>query len=259
MARYYDLMYPQNFYENTSKSIEKIFIKHSSINVKSILDVGCGTGSYTLIFARHYDLTGIDLSEEMLETANLKKKNNDSSAYFVHMDMRDIKLDKKYDVITLLYGGWGYLLKDSDVYEFLTSARKVLYNEGLLLFEFFHDPGMSKESRTQMGDHELKFWLMDGDNKLLIRHKLIKYDEKNKRLRYDYYFYEVDLNSKTIMKNPPEVHLTRSYTIPEMKNLLMKNGFTPLYFYNGEVGGDNLKEATVLDSRVFCVAKVSHI
>lgn len=255
MARYYDIMYPQDFYENTSKSIEGIFTKHSSIAVSRILDVGCGTGSYTLIFARQYDVTGIDLSKEMLETANLKKKNEDSKANFIHMDMRDIRLDKKYDVITLLYGGWGYLLKDSDVCEFLTSARNVLHNDGLLLFEFFHDPGMSAESRTTLGDHELKFWPMDGGNKLLIRHKLIKYDENNKRLRYDYYFYESVLNSGMIIKNPPEVHLTRSYTIPEMKNLLLKNGFTPLYFYNGEVGGNNLQDATLSNSRVFCVAK----
>jgi len=38
----------------------------------TIADIGCGTGTATLALAEHYEVLGIDLSEEMLEVAQEK-------------------------------------------------------------------------------------------------------------------------------------------------------------------------------------------
>ena len=49
-------------YEAQASFLERIFEKFHKGNVSSILDVGCGTGNYTFVFAnRGYRTAGIDL------------------------------------------------------------------------------------------------------------------------------------------------------------------------------------------------------
>lgn len=43
----------------------------------TIADIGCGTGTATLALAAHYEMLGIDLSEEMLEVAQEKRWKRD--------------------------------------------------------------------------------------------------------------------------------------------------------------------------------------
>jgi SAM-dependent methyltransferase len=69
----------------------------SKNDVKTILEVGCGTGIYPL---KHVELfinkeyTGIDFSKPNIEFC---KKN--SSFEFIHGDFLKMKLDKKYDLV----------------------------------------------------------------------------------------------------------------------------------------------------------------
>ena len=58
-------------------NLTKDYIQNS--NIKTILDAGCGTGRYSFYFgSKNYDVTGIDISEKMIEFCNsskLKKEN----------------------------------------------------------------------------------------------------------------------------------------------------------------------------------------
>jgi 2-polyprenyl-3-methyl-5-hydroxy-6-metoxy-1,4-benzoquinol methylase len=70
-AEYYDLIYKEIVnYEKETDDLEKIFAEFYKKKPKSILDVGCGTGSHSLILStRGYSVTGIDISERMIEEA----------------------------------------------------------------------------------------------------------------------------------------------------------------------------------------------
>jgi len=61
---YYDLLYRDKDYQKRVQLFKKRSLKkYSSHKVKTILDLGCGTGNHSIILAeKGYQLTGIDFS-----------------------------------------------------------------------------------------------------------------------------------------------------------------------------------------------------
>lgn len=105
IADYYDAMYvePKEYEEETEKVIQLIEQYSQSDNTR-ILDIACGTGEQSLYLAKHYQVTGIDLSKEMLEKAREKVP----AAEFLEEDMLDFKLNHRYKAAVNLYGSIGF-------------------------------------------------------------------------------------------------------------------------------------------------------
>lgn len=66
-----------------------------------ILDVGCGTGEMTLLLAEMgYNVTGIDLSEKMLQKARVKAKSSKRKVRFERGDAEKLNSgDESFDVV----------------------------------------------------------------------------------------------------------------------------------------------------------------
>ena len=76
-AEYYDLIYQDKDYEKECDFLEEIFQAYQSKPVKSILELGCGTGGHAIPLAkRGYELTGLDTSSVMLKQAEKKSKEH---------------------------------------------------------------------------------------------------------------------------------------------------------------------------------------
>jgi len=76
-ANYYDILYQDKDYKKECDFLEKIFEKYSKKRINSILDLGCGTGSHSLILAkRDYEVSGVDLSSQMINRARNKARDN---------------------------------------------------------------------------------------------------------------------------------------------------------------------------------------
>ena len=77
--------------------IEKIFNKLKLLNVKSCLDIACGTGRILSVVEEHFSETyGIDVSESMLEQA----KNKCSQSTLIRSDITQIPFNNTFDLIT---------------------------------------------------------------------------------------------------------------------------------------------------------------
>lgn len=63
---------------------------------KSILDLGCGSGRFTYLLEKEEPriITGIDLSQQMLDIAREKSKSNNSKAVFLKGDINHLDLLK---------------------------------------------------------------------------------------------------------------------------------------------------------------------
>ena len=155
MAKWYEELF-QNYsetYENevyTKGTIGEIHFIEKEINHNKsikILDIGCGTGRHSIELAkRGYNVTGIDLSECMLERAIEKSKEAKVKVEFIKADARELEFEKEFDLALIICEG-GFPLMETDEMNFmiLQGAAKSLKDKGKLilttlngLFPLFH-------------------------------------------------------------------------------------------------------------------------
>ncbi len=95
-AKYYDLLVVKKDIQKEIEFLGKVFKK---FHVKSVLDVGCGTGLHLIPLKRlKYNAEGLDLSTNMLKEA--KKKNKNIKLY--PQDMSNFSINKQYSAIICL-------------------------------------------------------------------------------------------------------------------------------------------------------------
>ncbi len=86
LAEYYDVIYRKRAerVEDEIDFVEELFRKEAERKVKKILDLACGTGIPTLELARRgYEVTGLDLHEEMLAVARRKAEGEGLGIEFI--------------------------------------------------------------------------------------------------------------------------------------------------------------------------------
>jgi len=83
---------PDEYLEETELLVNTIK-QHSKIEVKTLLHLGCGAGGNDYTFKRHFQVTGVDISEKMLEIA----RDLNPEAVYHHGDMRTIELGELFD------------------------------------------------------------------------------------------------------------------------------------------------------------------
>ena len=85
-----------------------VLSEYTGGNEQRALDVGCGTGEISLVLAElGHDVTGIDLSREMLDRARTKAQQAGMSIEFQTGDAEDVPLsDDAYDFVTARHLIW---------------------------------------------------------------------------------------------------------------------------------------------------------
>lgn len=105
-------------------------------NAERFLDVGCGTGSLSILLAKEgLNVTGIDLSSDMLTVAKEKAENEKVPLSLFQQDMRELEGLGLYDCVTILCDSLNYVLTEEDVKRSFLSAWNHLETGGLLLFD----------------------------------------------------------------------------------------------------------------------------
>jgi ubiquinone/menaquinone biosynthesis C-methylase UbiE len=84
----------KNMWENGSRKTIVPFIKQYVEKSSAILDAGCGDGYGAYLLAKAgYDVTGVDISSEMIE--NAKRKTSGLNLSFYKADIREIPADQE--------------------------------------------------------------------------------------------------------------------------------------------------------------------
>jgi ubiquinone/menaquinone biosynthesis C-methylase UbiE len=144
-------------YKIEVKKILEIAKKNGEHKNKTLLDIGCGTGSHLAILKKHYKCVGIDPYETMLKIARKKCKG----VKLLKADMRDFDLQEKFDIIICLYSAISY----SGTYPVLRKTLKNMYNHlnngGVLII----DPFFQKELELRKGNKLNKYFLYNEPDK----------------------------------------------------------------------------------------------
>ena len=131
LAKYYDLIYSWKDYKTEVEGIHQLIQKHKISAGKTLLDVACGTGKHIEHFKVYYDVTGLDLSEEMLKIA----RANIGGVEFIQSDMVQMNLEKQFDIITCLFGSFNYLHTRSDREKTVKAFSNHLKKGGIVVIE----------------------------------------------------------------------------------------------------------------------------
>ena len=103
----------------------------------TILDLGCGTGTLTELFAsRGYDMIGIDNAQEMLQIALEKRERSGLPILYLLQDMREFELYGTVGAVISVCDSLNYLLEESDIIKTFRLVNNYLYPQGLFIFDF---------------------------------------------------------------------------------------------------------------------------
>ena len=134
LVSYYDRIYWWKDYYQEVDFLVKVFKRHD-VRGKHVLEVACGTGNHSKILAaRGYEITGVDISDDMLSIARRKVKDH---ARFLRGDMRDLDavVDGKYDAAICLFSAISYNVTVSDLRRTLQGLHDHLGARGVVIFD----------------------------------------------------------------------------------------------------------------------------
>jgi len=134
-AFYYDVAFGFRDIRREVDFFELCIKKFSKIEVKKVLDIGCGPSPYMLeLLKRGYSFTGLDLSKAMLDYSLEKAKKAGTKIKTIHADMRNFKAKEKFDFAFVMLGSIE-IESNSDFLSHLGSVAGCLKSGGLYLVD----------------------------------------------------------------------------------------------------------------------------
>ena len=128
LAKFYDDVIGKN---GVAENFVVKYIKKYNNSAKTILDLGCGTGTNLVYLNNHYDVEGMDASSEMIRLAKAKLPG----VRFREDDITTFNSDKKYDCIICLYDTINHITSFSGWKSLFLKVNEHLNDGGLFIFD----------------------------------------------------------------------------------------------------------------------------
>ena len=206
-----------------------------------IVELGCGTGSFTLNMAkRGYDIIGIDMSSDMLDIARKKTAAEGLNVMYLEQDMRELDLYCTCGTVLSVCDSVNYLLEDEDVIETFKLVNNFLFPKGLFIFDF----NTLHKYRDVIGDVTIA---ENRDDCSFIWDNY--YHEEEHINEYDLTIF-TRCGEDDVFKRSVETHYQRGYTLEEMKSFVEKSG---LKFITA-IDADTHEAPTDESERIYIVA-----
>ena len=111
-------------------------LKREKLEPRTAVDLACGTGSVTLLLAeKGLQVTGVDMSEEMLCVAAQKAENAENRPMFVCQKLQQLHLPKGVDLAVCALDSMDYITNPADCKEAIRRVYKALNPGGCFIFD----------------------------------------------------------------------------------------------------------------------------
>ena len=135
LAVSYDRLTNDVDYEATVAFYNEILCREG-LRPRTAVDLACGTGSVTVILARQgLDVTGVDLSEEMLTVAMEKVMHMEKPPRFICQSLQELRLPRGVDLAVCALDSLDYITDPADCAEAIRRVYKALNPGGIFIFD----------------------------------------------------------------------------------------------------------------------------
>ncbi len=185
----------------------------------SILDLACGAGRYSILFAKKgFNVTGVDLSSNLLKKAKQTSENELVKIEFIRSDLRNFKTGKRFDLVINLFTSFGYFNTDEENFKVFSIAFESLNKNGFFVFDFFNSEFIKKN---------------------IVSNSVFKYSEfeihQERRIRNNRVEKKIKIRKENFVKEYNESVLLYDYTT--LKKKLSDLGFK-INFIFGDYSGN---------------------
>jgi SAM-dependent methyltransferase len=231
-SNFYDRFYREKDYDYECDLIEEVFRLYDT-RPRSILDLGCGTGSHALILARRgYQVTGVDHSPHMLEAAGRKARAENLEITFLQQDISALTLDREtsFDAVISMFAVIGYVAENAQLEQTFANLRKHLVPGGVFLFDCWYGPAvLTQRPETRVHTYT------GNQNHRLIRIVTPEPDTLKQVVAVNYRVLEIE--GDRVLNETSETHRMRYFFPMEIRYFLEKAGFTYIQLYPfGDMG-----------------------
>ncbi|MBO6516478.1 MAG: class I SAM-dependent methyltransferase [Bacteroidia bacterium] len=188
---------------NIEKTVEWILNNQKDNDQLSILDLGCGPGLYTEIFAQKgHRVTGVDISNNSIEYAKKSATQKDLDIHYINSSYLNLNLEANtYDLIILIYTDLG-VLTPPDRNEVLKTVYRALKPGGMFLFDVLKDQRIEEKVSPRTWDaNDGGFWraspylvlsesfLYEKERVILFQHTVVDDNDKLETYRFWTHFF----------------------------------------------------------------------
>ena len=137
LAEFYDSLNFGCDYNALADFLFSTIKENEQTKTSLVLDLACGTGKLTfLLRERGYDMTGVDMSENMLASAQeYAYANGINDVLLLCQDMREFELYGTVDACVCTLDSINYLTKTQDVKKCFSLIHNYLIPEGVFIFD----------------------------------------------------------------------------------------------------------------------------
>lgn len=198
--------------------------RHLPKETNRILELACGTGALATEFARAgYEVTALDISEEMLAVASERAMEEEIQVQFVMGDMLDLSETGTYEAITCFSDSLCYMDDEQAVQQVFDTVYESLENDGVFIFDVHSihqvETVFPEYSYHYQTDEFAFLWdSYPGKTEHSIEHYLTFFVRENEEdtesfIRFD------------------ELHQERTYSLDNYLHMLENAGFTAVQVY----------------------------
>ena len=224
-ADHYDIFYADKDYEAECDTLEEVFRRYGKRKIRSILDLGCGTGNHVIQLAnRGYKVTGVDRSRDMLAHARSKLADFNSLSQalptFLKGDVRSLDLEREFDAVLMMFAVLGYQLTNEDVLAALKTVRRHLKPGGPFVCDVWYGPAVLA---IRPGD---KIKMIQAEGRKVIRLASGSLDIQKHLANVNYHV--LDLQGRNVLSESEETHQVRYFFPQELALFLNHAGLEML-------------------------------
>lgn len=218
LAGSYDAFTADVDYPRWCDYVERHFVRLKR-PVRTVLDLACGTGSLTRELAlRGYQVTGVDLSAEMLSLAEEKCRDLEPRPRFFCRPMEDLLLPGRVDACVCCLDSVNYVLKPQKLQRAFQKVYDALEPGGLFLFD--------ADTPEKLESMDGQVFLDETEDEYVVWR-----GEYSTRRRVCSFWMDIFRRRGEVWLRGEELHEEFAYTMDELEEYLALAGFQKIKQY----------------------------